>query len=108
MRMVGDELRDHARAPEQGRDGLLPQFDRSPRPPQKSERAHEHVVARRHARQRAAVMLRESYRSARESVDVRSVELGAAVATEMMTIQRVEQHDDGGPRNHAAKLAGTL
>ena len=70
-----------ARAQRRG-DRLLPQLDRSPRPPEEVERADEDVVARRHARQRTGVVLREAHARAREAIEVRRVELVAAVAAE--------------------------
>jgi hypothetical protein len=102
VRMVGDELGDDAGASQRRGNGLLPQFDRTPRPPQEVERPDEHVVPRRHARQRAAVVLGEANRSAGEAIEVRRVELGPAVAPEQMTVQRVEENDDGVVRGHEA------
>ena len=101
MRMVGDELGDDPRPAQQHRDRLLPELDRSPRPPQEVERADEEVVAGRHAGQRPGVVLRESHRVAGEPVEVRRLELGAAVRAEHVPVQGVEQHHDDIPGLHS-------
>jgi hypothetical protein len=65
-----------------------PQLDRAPRLPQEVERAAQDVVASGHARQRAGdVTIEAGGVARREAVEVRGVELGAAVAAEVMTVQ---------------------
>ncbi len=71
VRVVGDEHRRDARTPQVVGDRVFPHFDGSPRPPQEVERADQHVVASRHARQRARPVPVESQRPRREPVEVR-------------------------------------
>ena len=94
VRMIGDEHRRDAGAPQRPRDRFFPQFDRAPRFPRKVERAAQHVVARRHTRQRADEVVVELHGAARESIQVRRFEFAPAVAAEHVAIEAVEQHHD--------------
>ena len=80
VRMIGDEHRRHAGATQRLRDRFFPQLDRTPRLPRKVERAAQHVVPRRHARQRADEVVVELHRAAREAIEVRRFEFRAAVS----------------------------
>ncbi len=65
VRMVRHEHGGDPRvASQQVGDGVLPDLDRSPWPPGEVERADEQVVAGRHARQRARVVVGEPHRAA--------------------------------------------
>ncbi len=112
VRVIGGEHRVHTRASQRGGDRLLPQFDRPPRLPQEVERAAQDVVPRRHARQRAGHVAIEPRGSRSESIEVRGVELVAAVRAEHVPVERVEQHDDDvlrtgllGTCGHTSSLA---
>ena len=106
MRVISDEhRRDSCVASQRSRDRGLPYLDRSPRSPREVERAHEQVVTSGHAREGTGVVVREPNRPRREAVEVRRVELRAAVAAEEVPIQAVEQHHDDITRTtHAATV----
>ena len=91
MRVIGHQLRHHPRAPQRGSDGLLPEFDRTPRLPQEIPRPDQDVVARGNAGQRPGVVIGELRRPSRETIDVRCVELCTAVRREVVAVQTVEQ-----------------
>src|SRR5262249_6932329 len=93
-RMIGHEHRRHARAPQRLRDRFLPEFDRTPRLPQEVERTAQHVVARRHAGQRADEMRIELDGTAREAIEIRRVELAPTIAREHVSIEAIEEYDD--------------
>ena len=96
VRVVGDQLVATPAARSWSVIGVLPELDRAPRPPQEVERAAQDVVAGRHARQRAGVVAGRSAPTAlREPVEVRRVELAAAVGAEHVPVEAVEQDDDG-------------
>ena len=94
MRVIGGEHRVHTGAAQRRGDRLLPQLDRPPRLPEEVERPAQDVVARRHARQRAGDVTIEPRGSGGETIEVRGVELVAAVRAEHVPVERVEEHDD--------------
>ena len=67
MRMIGDQLRDHAGFAQRIRDRVFPNLDRAPGAPKKIPRAAQNVVARRHAGQRTGVVFGESQRALAQS-----------------------------------------
>ncbi len=117
--MIAHEHGAHAGvAPQQMRDRVLPDLDRTPGPPGEVEGADEQIVTGRHAGQRTRDMVGEAHGPCGQAVEVRGVELRAAVGPEHVTVQAVEQdHDDiandnalvlgrGGSQRAAAGHAG--
>ena len=106
VRMVGHEHRGDTRvATEQPRDGVFPDLDRAPRPPGKIERTDEQIVTRRHAGQRPRHVIREAHRTGCEPVEVRRVELRAAITAEHVPVEAVEQHDHHVAGHHSVIIA---
>ena len=106
VRVVADEMRDHAGAAQMVGQRSLPDLDRSPGLPEEIERAAEQIVAGRHARQRAGVVAGEAQRPARQAVEVRRGELAAAVRAQQMAIEAVEK-DDHRARRQLAAVGGS-
>ena len=111
VRVVRDEHRRHPGVPQGGGDRRLPELDRAPGLPEEVERAAEDVVAGGHARQRAGDVAGEAGGPVGgEAVEVRRVEVGAAVAPEVVAVERVEQDDDdvvaASARRHVPRRAG--
>ena len=107
VRVVRDQHGGHARPAQPRRHGLLPHLDRPPRPPQEVERPAEDVVARRHAREGAGHVRGEAHGPlAGEAVQVRGVELRAAVGAQHVPVQAVEQEHDGVARRPRRRRVG--
>src|SRR5262249_30025947 len=102
MRVVADELCDHAGAPQMRGQGAFPDLDRTPRLPQKIERAAQQIVASRYAGQRSGVMSGEAQAAPRQPIDVRGRELVASVGAQQVAVEAVEQHQHGAvPRSRS-------
>jgi hypothetical protein len=106
VRVIGNQRRRHAGAPQRHGNGLFPQLDRSPRLPQEVERAAQNVVPRRHARQGAGIVPFETQRALREAVEVGRGELRPAVRTEHVAVQAIEEDDDGVARRRRRLRCG--
>ena len=93
MRMVRGQHGGDARRAQGPGDVVLPDLDRAPGAPGEVEGSDEDVVARRHARQRTGVVLREAKCLLGEAGDVGGGELAAAVGLEHLPVQAVQQDD---------------
>ena len=91
--MVGHEHGGDTRLGQFGGDGVLPDFDGSPRLPQEVECSTENVMARRDARQRAGVVGGEAQGPPGQPVDVGCVELAGTVRAEQVAVEAVEEND---------------
>jgi hypothetical protein len=96
MRVVGHQRCGGPAAPKFGRDRFLPHLDRPPGSPEEIERSGQHVMAGGHARQRTDVVAVEGDRAVAESVEMRGLELVAAVGALHVPVEAVEHHHDLG------------
>src|SRR6185437_3977496 len=104
MRMIANELADHARFAQRIGDRVLPQFDRAPGPPQEVPRAAQDVVPRRHTGERCSVVVGETHSALRQPVYIRRGEFGAAIGADHVAIEAIEKKDDRVFRDHLAWL----
>ena len=95
---AGDALDAHVEG-----DRVLPQLDRAPRLPQEVQRTAQDVVARRHARQRAHAVVGELHRAGGKPVEVGRVELAAAIRSQHVAVEAVQQYHHG-----VGRLAGLV
>jgi hypothetical protein len=97
VRVVRSQVGVDTRAAQVMGDGVLPDLDGSPGPPQEVEGAAEDVVAGGHTGEGAGVVAIEAGRTPREAVEMGGIELGRAVGAEHPAVQAVEEHNDGVP-----------
>ena len=117
--MVGDHVAVHAALVAQdGGQALVPRLHRAPRRLQEVDPSGEHLTARRHTGQGPGEVVVEHGAALRQPVDVgRDGEL-AAVAAQVVAVQRIHHNEDGShvlsssvaggrylPPDHAARRA---